>query len=958
MYGEELLQDFVDEARTHIETIELSFLDKDALLHDQENINNVFRAAHSIKGTAGFFDLKNIVELSHGLESVLGKVREHHAVLTDQNMEALLVCVDKLKWMIDHVSDSADADITREMQLLEGLLEPADAADAPTEGTLQNAPIWTHLDAEKKSAIVKNIKRGHHLFEISFEYDQDTKNNYGSATDFLDGFRSFAEIIDLALDAQAGQSHDALCDRMEHSDEALRISLLITSVLEKELIRDAIEVNGKEILDVDINKIADLQSAPASAADEGMLCTHAPAPTQSTSSPKQGSIRVSLALLEKLMALSSEMVLTRNKLLSFFRDQPRPELQRTLKSVDMLTSKLQENIMLTRMQPIGSIFSKFSRQIRDISHKLGKDIVLELGGSEVELDRTMLEGLSDPISHIIRNAADHGIESTNERMAQGKKPTGRVSLNAYHKGETVVIEVRDDGRGLDLDAIKRSAEKKGIATKEHLASMTQSEITDLLVLPGFSTAREVTDISGRGVGLDVVKTNVEKMGGSIEIRSIPGEGTCISLFLPRTLAIIHSLTLRCNGRHFCLPQSCISQVINVKDARKTIDRVNGKSVLRVRDALLPVVKLADLLGYTSADITKAIVVDLGGETFCLLVDDVLDTQETLVMPLPKCLKQCVCYSGITIMGDGNLSLILDAEGIVRLSKISLTGDAAAEPRSKKSKNTIEEYQNMILFCCSGPETYALDMNLISRITKVAATEIEQIGKNTYISYQGSPLRVIFPEDFLPVTKEEYTQEQLHVIVPALVSYPIGIVFRQILDSAKAQLSIDNKTVSARGIFGTCVLDRKILLMLNIYELLEMADPKNYPAAKQAHNLGKKVLLAEDTPFFQNVERKYLESLGCDITLAQNGKIALDYLNQTQFDLLISDLMMPEMDGLELIKNVRSSSVFGRIPAIALSSMSSDYYIKTALESGFDAYECKLDKVTLVKTVEDVLRRFA
>lgn len=965
MYGEELLRDFVDEARTHIETIELSFLDKESLLNDQENINSIFRAAHSIKGTAGFFDLKNIVELSHGLENVLGKIREHHAALTDQNMDVLLVCVDKLKFMIENVSASADTDITEELQLLERMLGSDTNVDTvPADNQAASSKsIWTYIDNDKINLISDNAKHGHHLFEISFEYDNTARDTYGSAIDLLDEFRSFAQIIDMALGKNTGKDQAALCDIMDNSDQPMRVSLLVTSVLEKELIAGAIEVNGKEVIDVDIKKLAGSETAPA-------ITEPVDAPTNTkkgaqalqreSSAKKQDSIRVNLALLEKLMALSSEMVLTRNKLLSYYAGQTKlpAELLRTLKSVDSLTSKLQENIMLTRMQPIGSIFNKFSRLIRDISRKLGKEIVLELRGNEVELDKTMLEGLSDPISHIIRNAADHGIESKEDRLKKHKNPTGTIFISACQKGEAVVIEVRDDGRGLDIDAIKKSAVQKGFATKEQAASMAQSEIMELLVKPGFSTAKEVSDISGRGVGLDVVKTNVEILGGSLEIDSIQDEGTRISLFLPRTLAIINSLTLLCNGRYFCLPQSIISKVINLRDGRKTISSVNGKPVLRISDTLLPVVKLADIFGYASGDITKAIVADVAGEHFCLLVEDVLDTQETLVMPLPKCLKQCMCYSGVTIMGDGSLSLILDAEGIVRLSNIPLAGVPKAGGKGKKTQNSLEEYQDMILFNCSGKETYALDMNLISRIIKVPAADIEVIGENSYISYKGSPLRVIFPEDFLPVTKKNYSQEYLHVIIPALVSHPIGIVFNKILDSARAHFSIDNKAVSARGIFGTCVLDKKILLMLNIYELLELADPENYPRKEGSLNLGKKVLLAEDTPFFQNVERKYLESIGCEITLAQNGKIALEYLDKSHFDLLISDLMMPEMDGLELIKNVRSSSVYGSIPAIALSSMSNNYYINTALESGFNAYECKLDKVTLVKTVEDVLRRFS
>ncbi len=1008
MINDEFLQDFVDEAKGHIEKVEGAFLDTDNFKKSAEMINDVFRAIHSIKGTAGFFKLDAIVALSHAMENVLGLVRSRSLEFTDEVLDCLLACTDTLKAMVYDVEHSDDTDISSHLESLENIInpnattasqpkpaatpkaaapEPKPEASVISEPKLEvsvapeskpkataksefqtlhiynkkvqmtAAPASAQVDKRFHAELTTLSKKGHKAYKVVVPYDSDMPVYYKEFDKLLQSLREigqvldiFTDLVDLSDSDNASLGEVEILKALDEQSGSVRVELLATSVLEPPLFADALAIPEAWILPI----------KPESYMESGGFGEKRAADGSSSGFNADESIRVSVKLLENLVALSGEMVLARNQIMTAFRER-NPDVQLwygALQSVDRLASRLQQQIMLTRMQPIGSIFSKFPRVIRDISKNMNKDIALTIEGKEIELDKTMLESLSDPLIHLVRNAADHGIEPPEQREKAGKPSKGTIALKAFHKGGMVAVEVADDGGGIDVDAVKRKAVASGIITKENADSLSDNEVFKLLFLPGFSTAAKVSDISGRGVGMDVVQSNIEKLGGAVQITSEKGVGTTTTMMLPRTLAITQSLIVVSAERRFVVPQSNVIHVVNLKYGENRIEHINKSMEFRFRGKLLPVISLADILELKgkSADYGKIVLLDVFKKQFGLLVDEILDAEEILVKPLPAVLKPCGIYSGVTILGDGKVSLILDPEGIAAVSRITFAAAQQQQQLSESDReNIMLEYQSMMMFKCSGPEMYAIDLNMVSRVETISASDIEEIGEQRYAKIRGRAMRVISPENYLPVQNLGYKNDKLTVIIPNLVSHPIGILAEKVIDNTKSRFILDTEQIKAPGIFGSIIYKDRIALILNIYELFEIADPLNHPARQNETEIKKRVLIVEDTPFFQHIEKKYLQDAGCDVTVAENGKEALELLRQQTFDIIISDLIMPVMGGLELIQNIRKDSKLQHIPAIALSSMTADNYIGKALEYGFDAFENKLNKETLLKTVANIIK---
>jgi two-component system chemotaxis sensor kinase CheA len=696
--------------------------------------------------------------------------------------------------------------------------------------------------------------------------------------------------------------------------------------------------------------------------------------------------------------MASEMVLGRNQLLRTLEDYRKaiPGLSAILQNIDRLTSGMQEKIMQTRMQPIANVFNKFPRIIRDLSKSLGKEIDLQLEGTEVELDKSVLEALTDPLTHLVRNSADHGLEEPETREKNHKSRIGLIKLNAYQEGGYVNIEVIDDGSGIDSDKVVEKAVDKGIITREAVARMSEQEILKLIFKPGFSTADKISDISGRGVGMDVVRTNIEKLGGSIEIFSKKGNGTTIRLLLPLTLAIIQTLIVGVEGHKFALPQANLKEIVRIKekDKNRHIEHLHDSEVFRLRGKLLPIVHLADILGIRKTyidekdgetrldrrnsfsdarlstnelagienrrknqeEITRVLVLQVGHRSFGLVVDFIYSSEETLVKQLPIYFKNCDCYSGVTIMGDGKTAMILDVEGLIRISNLQFVEDIEEKNTIKKNGNDNHtEVQNILLFKCSGSEVFAMDLSMVSRVEEIRSKDIERIGNNEYIKFRGDSMRVIRPEDFLPVSRETSSTDVKHVLIPKFVKNPIGIIVEKIIDNVNARIVLNTENIKVNGLLGSTIYEDKIILILNLYELLQLADPQHYSANIYKSQEAKTILLVEDTPFFMKMEKEYLETIGYEVIQAVNGKVALELMENNRVDLVISDIQMPEMDGFELAKKIKEDIRFKDLPIIAVTSMSGEEAKAKAYESGFDFYELKLDRDRLLETVHKALK---
>jgi two-component system, chemotaxis family, sensor kinase CheA len=727
---------------------------------------------------------------------------------------------------------------------------------------------------------------------------------------------------------------------------------------------------------------------------------------QKSAVPAEDSIRVNVTLLNNLLYMSSEMVLARNQLLRTMEKHRKgiPGIDEIFQNINHITTNLQEKIMQTRMQPVSNVFSKFPRIVRELSKKLNKDIQLELEGTEVELDKSIIEALGDPLTHLVRNAVDHGIEMPEDRLRSEKPRGGTVYLKAYHESGYVNIDVIDDGKGIDAEIIRNKACEKGFITRADAAMMGEQESLQLLFKPGFSTASAITDISGRGVGMDVVKTNVEKMGGKIEIFTVLGRGATFRLLLPLTLAIIPSLIVEAEQQKFVLPQINVQEIVRIKasDSARKIEYINNSEVLRLRGKLLPIVRLADVLGldrkfvdpetgalkpdkrkllfdarrqtataqveqgvndrrgYRLTNIVRILVIKIGSRRLGLSVDAIHGSEEILVKTLPVHIKECKNYSGVTILGDGKAAMILDPSGIIESANLRyIDGQDDLKNRGSASEaEKMREHQNLLLFKCSGSEMLALEMAMVSRVEEISTEEIEVVGTQEYIQFRGEPLRIIRPEQYLPLTKRTISEPQskYFVIIPKLVKHPMGILIEKMNDTVQTSINITQDSgITAKGIIGSAIINERIVIILNLYELFEIVDPERYKFEPKHKNTSPlKILLVEDTPFFQKVEKDYLETSGYSVVLAENGKEAFKILQKEQFDAVVSDIVMPEMNGLELIKRIRANNQLAGLPVIAVTSLTGEQQKKEGMAAGFDAYEFKLDRAKLLETLEQTL----
>ena len=518
------------------------------------------------------------------------------------------------------------------------------------------------------------------------------------------------------------------------------------------------------------------------------------------------TLRVNVELLENLMTMISELVLTRNQLLQISRQNKENEFLAPLQRLNHVVSDLQEGVMKTRMQPIGNAWSKLPRIVRDVCKELDKKIDLEMNGQETELDRQILDMIKDPLTHMVRNSADHGIETPAERLEKGKPETGRIVLNSYHQGGHIIIEIGDDGRGLTLDKIKKKIVQNGLATEEQVAAMSVQQIQQYIFHAGLSTAEKITAVSGRGVGMDVVRSNIEKIGGSIEMRSEEGKGTTFTIKIPLTLAIVSALIVGVAGQRFAIPQLAVSELVLVgKNNSNQIETIDNASVLRLRGKLLPLVSLSKLLNIPvehEPDAQYIVVTRAGATVFGLIVDHVFDLEEIVIKPLSRNLKTLSIFSGNTILGDGCVIMILDPAGILKTVDLAEAHESKAAAKDDAEKTAQPE--NLLLLFRAGDQTLkAAPVDLISRLEEIETADIEYADGLPVIQYLGA---------LMPVHNIDCSQnneERRPLIILRHEDRNVGLVADQILDIAKyyGTLNWDSgKTISESVIINDCVAD--------------------------------------------------------------------------------------------------------------------------------------------------------
>jgi len=1069
MMDDETLQMYVEEASEHLEDIESDLLtiEQDGADLDEELVNKVFRAAHSIKGGAGFLGLTAIKELSHKIENVLDMVRNRQMVPTPDAVNVILLAFDFLNQMLQNVSASNEMDISGHIEALEGLananLTVGEQESADKQVVIKddnNRELFTLSELELQQA----KKGGKYLYLLKYDLIHDVQQQGKNPLEIIRSLQDSGEVVDLKVDFLAvGTLEDG-----EFSNR-LPLDVLYASIIEPSLLPDLLDVKDEQMTPLDdqgklpaasppadpgakenVEPVAEEIPAPAVEAEPpANEKTPPPAPAasklaeaQPDSSPEHPSkpaaapakqeakkssvakaassqtesIRVHVSVLDQLMTLAGELVLARNQMMQAINNGDRSDRNAAAQRIDLVTSELQEAIMLTRMQPVGNIFNKFPRVIRDMSRDLGKQLELILEGKDVELDKTIMEGLGDPLTHLVRNSADHGVEPPDERVAKGKDPVGKILLRAYHESGQVNIEISDDGRGLDTRKITAKALEKGLITLEQAESMTEKEKANLIMLPGLSTAEKVTDVSGRGVGMDVVKSNLDKLGGQVDIETEIDKGTTIRIKLPLTLAIIPSLLVVVGDDRYAIPQVNVNEMLRVPASRirERIEMVGGAEVLMLRGELIPIIHLSKVLQLDSTYIDPAtgerkedrravladvrieelaadgenkrpvavesvperrqsytsdvnlVIVSAGAYKYAMVVEDLHDTVEIVVKPLGHHLQHCQAYAGATIMGDGQVALILDVPGLARLAELAslaamekaVDKAAIADEEEKKSKLSLLLFRN-------GPdEQCAVPLSLVARVEQVKARDIEIKGGKKVLQYRGGSLPVYALEEVASVGMLE-NREELIVIIFPVAGREVGLLAAPPVDALEVAISVDEMTLRQNGISGSAIIEGQTTLIVDVFEVMETLNPDWFASRPVAAEIavdssdspgGKDILVVEDSDFFRNQVRKFIENAGYQVVDAEDGQIAWDYLQEhsDEVRLVVTDLEMPNMDGFELTKHIKGDERFSALPVIALTSLASDENVAKGKAVGIDDYQIKLDREKLLQSINEHL----
>ena len=678
------------------------------------------------------------------------------------------------------------------------------------------------------------------------------------------------------------------------------------------------------------------------------------------------TIRVTVDVLEDLMTLVSELVLTRNQLLQLARTQENNGFTVPLQRLSHITSDLQEGVMKTRMQPIGIAWNKLPRLVRDVARDMGKKIELIMLGADTELDRQVLELIKDPLTHMVRNSGDHGLETPAERRAAGKPETGHITLNAYHEGGHIIIEIADDGRGLPLDRIRAKVLANGLATEAELNAMTEAQLQRFIFRPGFSTASVVTAVSGRGVGMDVVKTNIEKIGGTIDLKTTPGSGTTFIIKIPLTLAIVSALIVEAGKERFAIPQISVVELVRAqKEASRghneaggsesVIERINDTPVLRLRDRLLPLVNLNDLLdlGDSHNDDSGAyiVVAQVGANILGIIVDRVFDTEEIVVKPVAPILRHVTMFSGNTILGDGSVIMILDPNGIARATGIGASGDSKAVSANAKEQARSSDLTAMLLFRAGNEQKMAVPLGLVARLEDIPRDKIEISCGAPVTQYRGKLMPLVALSGNLDAEKPRQS-----VLVFNDGDRSMGLMVDEIVDVIEDRLNIE-LSGARPGLLGTAVIGGHATDVIDTGYWLMQAWQDWFHGAAQSSDREKtrRVLVVEDSDFFRQLLTPILGAAGYRVTAASSAAEALRLREGgAMFDVIVSDIVMPDMDGLDFARSVRAGGPWTALPMIALSSQADPHDVEAGRDAGFTDYVAKFQRDALIASLQQCL----
>ncbi len=871
---DDVIIEFVSEAREGIEAVDAKLVRFEQTPDDPDLLGDIFRLIHSLKGGSGFLGLMRLQSVTHAAENVLGLYRDGTLAVDAASVTVILDAVDVVRAVIEGLAETGvepegddRALIARLDRIYAGDSAPAATASAASRSLLERVGGEATLDAACEGALAGLVA------------SPDTGPLFAG----------------IDLDRVQAEWREALCGvaRATAAPGALQRALA-------ETFGEALASREAAFVQAVRQNLLDLE-AEAEAVDALLVAPPAEREAEpsradrAAAEPAKGpqTIRVGVETLEGLMTMVSELVLIRNQLIQTLRDQPETPFAGPLHRLNQVTSELQEGVMTTRMQPISGAWAKLPRLVRDLASDLGKRIDLIMTGEETELDRQVMELIRDPLTHMIRNAADHGLETPDQRRAAGKPEMGRITLSARHEGGAILIEMTDDGRGLPAARIRAKALDVGLINPAQAAAMSDAEARQLIFLPGFSTAASVTAVSGRGVGMDVVRTNIEAIGGAIELASVEGQGTRFTIRIPLTLSIIAGLVVECCGERFAMPQASIIELVSANGAAgRRIEQINGAEVLRLRDRLLPLVSLQALLGLEAPEGPRGeaciVVARVGAFDFGVIVDRVFDTEEIVVKPTASILRHLKLYSGATILGDGAVIMILDFKGMAVEAGAGALLNGGDEAMIEAASGDADA-EALLVFRAADDGLKAAPLAGVARIEELEPSMLEWADGRSLVQYRGQ-LMPVLGADGAALPSAPPTKRPLLVFSRGARS--LGLMAEEIVDIVEAAASAE-LTGASTGVSGSLVVAGRATELIDVDFYWRRCDGLGErggePRTETKVRAAKRLLVVDDSPFVRMLLGPLLAQAGYEVEVASDPEAALALHDAgAAFDLILAD----------------------------------------------------------------------
>jgi two-component system, chemotaxis family, sensor kinase CheA len=792
---DDLIKDFLQESTENLDRLDQDFVKLESEPENPELLKSIFRTIHTIKGTCGFLGFSKLEALAHAGENLLSLLRDGAMRLTEDCADALLQMVDAVRVYLDSIASTeaeGEQDTAALIVRLKGLQKLAEAPEQGSSERLKTVPRTE--ESQPDPAVAKAPIETAEPTEPPAQKAEETKPK----------------------------------DKRELVPKRLGGTLVRKAGIKPEDVLRALEMQERgdtrrigEIL-VSLGLVSQQQ------VDEIVRQTQAEEPKDA----KEATIRVDVNLLEKQMNLVSELVLLRNRLLQLASESNERNLNATVHGLNYVTSELRKNVMKTRMQPVSQLFDKLPRIVRDVSKDIGKKVRLETYGGETELDKSLLEAIKDPVTHILRNSIDHGIESPEKRMTLQKPTEGTVRVRAFHEGGNFHLEIADDGAGIDAERVKQKAVDKGLVAATAAEKMTEGEKLNLIFLPGLSTAEKVTNVSGRGVGMDVVKTNIEKIGGRAKLETARGKGTTLRLEIPLTLATIPALTVVSAQAVFAIPQAALVEMIalDAEGVEKLIQSIDGVAVFRFRGTVLPLMSLRQELKLNGAapkdGIVKLVIVRTEGRQVALCVDGIRNTEEIVIKPLDKRFKAIALYSGAAVLGDGRVALILDIAAFVRRAGV-ITNKELQDTGVQTQKQ--KEKVSLLLLAGADNERMAVPLEYVQRLEEFSPEAKEPMGELTVIQYRNDILPIVHLESLLEDRRKTKRsaegrnpdrQDKISAIVVRMGDSSNHLVLEVTRVLGIAKVEIEKLAPPSRGgVRGSMVIHERVTELLDLPVLL-------------------------------------------------------------------------------------------------------------------------------------------